>query len=231
MAISVLADPFGRDPLLLANQFWRSSHGFWMARSGFASAWLYSQDGRHFQETMSNGLSAQGRHEEGAFTDGNDVKHQFVLDGQRLTVDGEPFVAVSVRPPGAVFVPLPEKRVLAYLLLRKDGGILAVTEDSNCSYATFHLFVGQWMGAVPVLQQIPVTSVERYRDGGTTVVTTDRGVLRVPTPWKPKEAPTWTRTSGEVVDLHKADTEGVLFSEEGSSLTLRFPAAQAEVRG
>jgi hypothetical protein len=217
-------DPSGKDPLARAGRFWRSVHGFWMARGGgFSSDWLYSSDGRRFQETQPQGLAAQGDHEEGGFLDGADDEHRFVLDGSRLTVDGELFVPVSVRPPGAVFVPLPEKRELAYLFIRPDGGLLAVTEDVHRSYETFHLFVGQWTGADPVLTQVPVRDVTRYRDGGTTVVKTDLGTLYVPTPWKPKATPTWTRASGEVVDLEQADP--VPFSESGLSLTLHFPTA------
>jgi len=225
-----LFDPSSKDPLLRASRFWRSAHGRWMARASASRDWLYSPDGRGFQETLPGGLAAGGgRPEEGDFTEGSGVQHRYTLDGQRLVVDGELFVPVDVRPPNAAFVPLPEKRVLAYLFVRPDGGILAVTEDANRSYDTMHLFVGRWTGASPVLGQIRVRKVQRMRDGGTTIVQTDGGTLNVPTPWKPELTATWTKADGSVVKLQAADKAGVSFVESGTSLTLRFPTARPEV--
>ncbi len=76
------------------------------------------------------------------------------------------------------FVPLPNIRVPEYLFVHQDGRLFYVDAPkypSGYDYR-FRCFVGRPGEMKPVA----ITNVQRFRDGGTTVIWTDAGVLFSP---------------------------------------------------
>ncbi len=74
----------------------------------------------------------------------------------------------------AVFVPLPEVRVPEYLFLHPDGRVFYVDATKyGYAYDRFRCFVGP-RGA---LARVAITDVWRFKDGGSTFVFTDAGIL------------------------------------------------------
>jgi hypothetical protein len=204
------------DPLERSGQFWSTSENKWMARDRKFGHWLYSEDGRGFQETNSNGSSAQGDIEEGSFFDGEDTKHFYSLNGRKLVIDGKEATPVNMRPSHARFIPLPEKREIAYCAKSNDGRLFIVTEDRNRGYDTFHLFIGHF----PELERIPINNVIRYRDGGTTVIDTPEGEFYSPTPWKSKARPKWTDSEGKTLWLTPIEAKKIRVRETETSAVL-----------
>ena len=89
------------------------------------------------------------------------------------------------------------KRKPEYLLLFPDGRFLYVSADSeNYSYESFRLFVGY--GAE--LREVPITKVERFRDGGTTYIYTSQGTLYSPRRLSKEAKPTWNDVELERLD-------------------------------
>jgi hypothetical protein len=138
---------------------------------------LLSEDGVTFHEATSPGFA--GEAEDNEFTIKNPVdgaEYEARRVGAVLTVHGETF---DLAPGAAVsrVVPLPDVRVPEYLFDLGEGKLLYVSRAKYKSdYNDFKLFVG----AGGVLREVPVTRVERYRDGGTTIVRTPEGVLFSP---------------------------------------------------
>lgn len=77
------------------------------------------------------------------------------------------------------FNPLPEVRQPEYLYRRPDGVIIfADNVKHGYTYERMRLF----MGVPGKLVEVPILKLERYRDGGTTFIKTDLGILFSPTP-------------------------------------------------
>jgi|HubBroStandDraft_2_1064218.scaffolds.fasta_scaffold690459_1 hypothetical protein len=153
---------------------------------------LLSEDGVTFHEATSTDFA--GTTEDNKFTAKFTIKnpvdgaeYEARREGAVLTVHGETFDLV----PGAAVsrvVPLPDVRVPEYLFDLGAGKLLYVSSAKYKSdYKDFKLFVG----AGGVLREVPVTRVERFRDGGTTVITTPAGVLFSPAPRRTDRAATW----------------------------------------
>ena len=74
-----------------------------------------------------------------------------------------------------------------FLYRLPDGQYLYVSADpGDPTYETFRLFVGP----ASDLRPVPIQSVERRRDGGTTRIESDAGTLHQPAPRK-RLPPTW----------------------------------------
>jgi hypothetical protein len=138
---------------------------------------LLSDDGVTFREITTTGFA--GTSEENKFTvkdPTNDIEYEVRRAGVVLTVHGETFSLVPGDSVSRV-VPLPAVRVPEYLFEFGAWELLYVSRAKYRSdYNDFKLFVG----AGGVLREVPVTRVERYRDGGTTIVRTSEGVLFSP---------------------------------------------------
>lgn len=103
--------------------------------------------------------------------------------------------------------PLPSVRKAEYLF-RMGKVIFYVSADTfHYSYESFKLYTG----TAPNLHEIPITRVERYRDGGTTEIYTAQGILCSPTPSKKEAKPTWNGAELEKLnpeDFNIVETEG-----------------------
>jgi hypothetical protein len=142
---------------------------------------LLSEDGVTFHEATSTGFA--GTTEDNKFTAKFTIKNP--VDGAEyearragavLTVHGETFDLA----PGATVsrvVPLPAVRVPEYLFELEAGKLLYV---SGAKYKSDHNDFKLFVGSGGVLREVPVMHVERFRDGGTTIVRTSEGVLFSP---------------------------------------------------
>jgi hypothetical protein len=106
---------------------------------------------------------------------------------------------------------LPTVRVCEYLFQNSTGkSLVYVSADKyKYSYESFKLFVGS---AGVTMNQIHVKNVERYRDGGTTYVYTEKGVLFSPTPYHSGKDATW---NGEKVVLLDPKDYDIAETNEG----------------
>jgi hypothetical protein len=65
------------------------------------------------------------------------------------------------------------------------------------------------------MTRVPILSVERYRDGGTTYIRTPEGVLFSPTPCDRQTKPTW---DGDGIERLKPDLYAI--KETGDSVRI-----------
>lgn len=105
----------------------------------------------------------------------------------RIEISGDTKAATTVN--GVIFtrtawkktisaVPLPHIRVPEKLFSLPGGGFVYVSADKyNYQYETLRLFVGSG-----TLKSVPITNVERFRDGGTTIIHVKGGSLYWPSP-------------------------------------------------
>ncbi len=102
-----------------------------------------------------------------------------------------------------IIVPIPDERTSEYLFQADDGSIFYVDASKyQYSYESFRLFRGN-LGGDP-LRHVPITRVERYRDGGTTRMHTPEGVLFSPQQTSPTRAvPLWKNDEVKRLDLEK----------------------------
>lgn len=81
------------------------------------------------------------------------------------------------------------KRVEYSFRLPSGEQILVTSDKNNPSYSSFKLHIGN----KEEMREITVLDVNRYRDGGTTIIKTNEGILYVPTPFRRNTVnPTWT---------------------------------------
>ena len=114
------------------------------------------------------------------------------LRDEKFMLSDEPF-----DPEMVTVVPLPSNQKVEYLCQPNDGTYVCITASQyNYEYDSFRLFVGDGSQ----MREIPVNSVERFRDGGTTFVYTDEGTSWTPAPphpfgqGGPQSNPTWKGT-------------------------------------
>ncbi len=89
----------------------------------------------------------------------------------------------------ATFAPLPNVRKPEYLFQMSDGSYIYVDAARyNYSYESFRFFIG----TPGSMAQLPITSVNRYRDGGTTIIRTEKGILYSPTIFESDKKPVWS---------------------------------------
>lgn len=85
--------------------------------------------------------------------------------------------------------PLPREKVLMYDLKSETSGFHVRVLDYKYSegFESVRFFIGyNWR-----LREVEIKSIERWRDGGTTLIETTDGVLYVPSPFKKDESATW----------------------------------------
>jgi hypothetical protein len=105
-------------------------------------------------------------------------------------------------------IPLPTIREAEYLFKLRGGLYIYVSHDKyNFSYESFKLFLGK----PTQMKEIPVLDVQRYRDGGTTYIKTDKGILYSPTPFNKELKPTW---DGE--KIRQLSPKNFVIEESGS---------------
>lgn len=166
----------------------------------FANPLFYSPDGAKFYELKQTGFGGTSIKHSVHFDDPHHNRSgQFELDEGTLTWNGKVF-KLTETPPEINPIPLPTVREAEYLFRLDDGTYIYVSHDKyKYGYETFKLFAGP----ADHLEEIPINNVERYRDGGTTYVKTDKGTLFSPTPFDKKAKPTWDGEKVKELDLKK----------------------------
>lgn len=102
-------------------------------------------------------------------------------------------------PSEVSYVPLPDIRVPAYLFRFHDGQrefVYVSAAKYNSSQESFRLYIGTGNS----MRRVPVSSVQRFRDGGTTYVRTTEGTLFCPSPFKRTLSATWHKQPLEKLD-------------------------------
>ena len=149
---------------------------------------LYSPDGNQFFELDRTGF------------EGNESRHSVKFEDPHHNVKGEisrnegtlywgkKIFKLADTPAEVDYVILPHIRIPEYLFKLADGNLIYVSCDKyHYAYELFKLFIGK----PDQMEEIHVNDVQRFRDGGTTYVKTDKGVLYSPTTADPKAKPTW----------------------------------------
>ncbi|MBU1070867.1 hypothetical protein KKG65_00460 [Patescibacteria group bacterium] len=159
------------------------------------NALFVSHDGVTFRQMQSLGYGGNSIKHDRSYEDPvSQSKCELSFkDGVYTRDDGERFTDVDVEFPGnVVFVPVPEVRVPEYLFRFEDGRYVYVDAVKyGYAYEHFRLFIG----TADDMQQKDITYVARYRDGGTTIIHVDDGVLFTPPPFNKDAKPLWSNDS------------------------------------
>lgn len=99
------------------------------------------------------------------------------------------------------YVPIPPSTVFEYILDNPQKGFIITVDrpEIHWGYDKFRVHIFTQNGAI--CENIKVENVARYRDGGTTEITTERGFLFCPTSFSKDKKHTWTPTGGEPIEL------------------------------
>lgn len=163
-------------------EFFRSKDGKTIAYVVFGEGLFISKDGKTFYELVQMGFNGSGVEHKLTFENPhNKTEGEFNRKGDTLKLGSETYAKTSSRT-SIDAVRLPEVRQEEYSFTLKSGEKLTVTSDKyKFSYESFKLFIGN--------KEIPIKDVQRMRDGGTTYIKTDEGLLYAPI--NPTEKPTW----------------------------------------
>lgn len=162
--------------------FFQSSDGKVIAYSGTGSKMFLSDDGKTFYELKNRSFGGTSKEHKLSFENPHKgIQGELSRKNDIVTMNGETFTKVEAYQPTET-VKLPEIRQEQYAFTLKGGEKLKVTADKyNFTYESFKLFIGE--------REIPIKHIERFRDGGTTIIDTDEGRLFVPADRNKK--PTW----------------------------------------
>jgi hypothetical protein len=171
---------------------------------------LYSRDGVTFREMGAHGFAGNGCDFKLDFEDPRDRRfHTLHKNDGVLYFEGDVFFpATPIWEDRLRVAPLPPIREPEYLFASLDlaGPVIYVSDSHYKRSYDWHFFIGR----PPALGRVPVRNVLRARDGGTTTVTTDAGVLYSPTPWQPERVATWNGRP-----LRKLDPKACTIQEDG----------------
>ena len=169
---------------------------------------LLSDDGVTFREATSPGFA--GSAVDNTFTikdPANGAEYPARRVGSIITIREAIFV---LDPEARVQyeIPLPHVRVPEYLfrVVNSDTLVYVSCDKYKCDYNSFRLFVGR----NGILSELPVISVNRYRDGGTTVIKTASGDLFSPARTRQRQEASWAgqpieRLNPGDFEIHEVD--------------------------
>lgn len=89
---------------------------------------------------------------------------------------------------------LPEVRVKEYLFSKDNEYIYVSYDNYMVGYSKF------FIGPPEEMRELKILDFVRYRDGGTTIIKTERGELYVPTPFKKDNPDYIIKFNGEIFD-------------------------------
>lgn len=158
----------------------KSADGEYFAYDHTGRPLYFSPDGKKFFELHQTGFGGT-RDEHGISFENPHTNEAGRLNREKdkLTF-GEKVFAQSPAPLEVEIVPLPEIRVAEYVFKLPDDQYLCVTADKYTrDYWSFRLY----MGEKSKMKEVKITGwVRRFRDGGTTYIPTEKGVLYDPAP-------------------------------------------------
>ena len=102
-------------------------------------------------------------------------------------------------------------RKAQYLVQLANDTFIYVSADPDLFYESFRLYIG----AGTTMREIPVESVTRYRDGGTTYVYTPEGIFFSPAPGHTDLVPHWG-----IEELIKLNPDDYSIVEEDGTVTI-----------
>lgn len=91
-------------------------------------------------------------------------------------------------------VPLPEIRVKDYLFSKDNEYIYVSYDKYMVDYSDYKFF----LGPPEEMRELKILDLVRYRDGGTTIIKTERGELYVPTSFKKGKSDYIIKFNGKV---------------------------------
>ena len=103
------------------------------------------------------------------------------------------------------YVPIPDSNIIESLLSSSEYDIMFVIQRPEIywHYNKFRVHMFNKRGLVG--EEIKVINVERYRDGGTTIIKTSKGEIYEPTPFEKNKKHTWTDNNGIEISLECVD--------------------------
>ena len=100
------------------------------------------------------------------------------------------------------YIALPNKLGLVSMYSAGNELVVVAYEEYITDYVT-HL----WIGRVGDMRKQVITDERRYRDGGTTYLTTEEGEVYWPSHWEDKgKVPSFTKKDGEVIVMKVIDS-------------------------
>lgn len=183
---------------------------------------LLSYDGDTFYELYASGLS-------GFYTDGNAdetitlTSPQFNFEGKAHRINneimflGKKFILENNDP---TIIPLPDDRQLEYLCASADFTFYVYVDASKYkySYESFRVFIGDGK----TMHQVKVSNVDRFRDGGTTFIKTNKGTLFCPSIFEsdPQKQHTWNKNELVRISADDAGRQYKITEEDGGNITI-----------
>jgi hypothetical protein len=162
--------------------FFKSADGKIVAYSSMGNKIFLSEDGKKFYEVKLKSFGGTANKHKLSFENPHKgMLSELSRKDDVVTIGDETFTKIESYQPVET-IKLPEVREEMYSFTLKSGERLKVTYDKyNFAYESFKLFIGD--------REIPINDVERFMDGGTTIIDTDEGRLFVP--FDKAKKPTW----------------------------------------
>lgn len=113
-----------------------------------------------------------------------------------------------------------------YFLETPDGAFILVSSDwaDGKAYESFRVFAGnpgEKLSEIKITVKDGYQQVVRAKDGGTTWITTEKGVLFVPTPFAKNRIASWTAVGQPPLALAVLETDTVDFNPETLTACLK----------
>lgn len=140
----------------------------------------------------------------------SDKNGEFTRNNNNIVLQSVNYI-ISSCPQSTNIVPLPTVRETEYLFSLSNGRLLYVSADKyNYSYESFRMYIGD---VGKTMNEVDIVDVVRYKDGGTTRITTDYGILFSPF----NEQPEWNNNP-----IQHLDEKQFVITENGSvTITLK----------
>lgn len=184
---------------------------------GYGGTTLLSSDGNTFYAVKQTGLASEtspGFIKQGiSFEDPHHaVRGRIERENDVLELDDTTYTKVE-NPLEITVIPLPVVRTAQYFYrLRNDDFIYVDVDKYNFTYGSHRFFIGN--GAT--MRHLPIIGFERLRDGGTTYITTDEGILYSPSAFRRGVKATWN--DEDLIELNPQDNTII---ETGDGLTIK----------
>lgn len=147
-----------------------------------------------------------------------DIKGEAQYKDGVITFNGETYAPVLDDVWAIGVTPLPDLRQPMYFCTSNAGVLVYVSSGHyDRSNDSIKLYVGN--DGIASMRQIPITKVERYRDGGTVFIETAEGKFSAPSPFAGNHILDKTKKWGNI-PLVDVSPELFVFHEKSDGLTI-----------
>ncbi len=178
---------------------------------------LYSPDGETYFRLVCRGFGGSSIDHDLSFEDphrgvSGTLRHEenvVLYDGELYFRQEAPLSLENLK-----IIPLPAARYTEYLMRTADGTFIYVGADKyEFSYESFRMYIGDGT----TMREVPISRVERFRDGGTTIILTAEGRFYSPSPFYAQEDPErqFPKWGEEPLVRLKADDYDIVETPEG----------------